>query len=56
MNQSTTLLTYIAIVFGFAANAIGRKLLKQKSNINWQGKIVGSIYYALGVRLALHEK
>jgi threonine/homoserine/homoserine lactone efflux protein len=43
------------LVFAFGANAIGRKLRKQKSSGNWQGKIVGSIYCALGVRLALHE-
>jgi threonine/homoserine/homoserine lactone efflux protein len=44
------------LVFAFGANIIGRKLRAQKNNANWQGRIVGSIYCALGVRLALHEQ
>jgi hypothetical protein len=47
---------FCALVDAFGANAIGRKLRNQTTSADWQGKAVGSIYCALGIKLALHEQ
>ncbi len=44
------------VVYSFAAGGLGHCLRKNPTVLKWQGKIVGSIYCALGVRLALQER
>jgi threonine/homoserine/homoserine lactone efflux protein len=44
------------IVYSVAAGELGNLLRRSPTVLKWQGKIVGSIYCALGVRLAFHEK
>lgn len=44
------------IVFAVSAGALGRFLRHNPEVLRWQGKIVGGIYCALGLRLALQER
>jgi threonine/homoserine/homoserine lactone efflux protein len=44
------------MVFAFGAGQIGNFLRKNPVVLRWQGKVVGTIYCALGVRLALQER
>lgn len=44
------------LVFALAAGKIGGFLRTNRAVLRWQGKVVGSIYCALGLRLALQER
>ncbi len=44
------------IVYSVAAGGLGKFLRRSPTVLQWQGKIVGSIYCTLGVRLAFQEK
>ncbi|MEO1200615.1 MAG: LysE family translocator [Pseudomonadota bacterium] len=44
------------VVFALGAGGIGTFLRHNPVVLRWQGKVVGSIYCALGVRLALQER
>ncbi|MBZ8133671.1 LysE family translocator [Afifella sp. IM 167] len=44
------------VVFAVTSGGLGRFLRRHPTVLRWQGKIVGSIYCALGVRLALQER
>lgn len=44
------------IVFAITAGSFGNLLRRNPVILKWQGKIVGSIYCALGIRLALQER
>ncbi|MEO1240204.1 MAG: LysE family transporter, partial [Pseudomonadota bacterium] len=44
------------IVYSVAAGGLGTFLRRNPTVLRWQGKVVGSIYCALGVRLALQER
>lgn len=44
------------IFFAVTAGKLGGYLRKNPSVLKWQGRVVGSIYCALGVRLALQER
>ncbi len=44
------------VVFAVMAGQLGEVLRRNPAVLRWQGKIVGSIYCALGVRLALQER
>lgn len=44
------------IVYSIAAGSLGSFLRRNPTVLKWQGKVVGSIYCALGVRLALQER
>ena len=44
------------IVYSLAAGGLGNFLRRNPTVLKWQGKVVGSIYCALGVRLALQER
>ena len=44
------------VAFAFGAGGLGRFLRRNPTVLKWQGKVVGSIYCALGVRLALQER
>jgi threonine/homoserine/homoserine lactone efflux protein len=44
------------MVYAFAAGPIGRWLARNPAIARWQGKMVGAIYCALGVRLALQDR
>ncbi|MEM8786721.1 MAG: LysE family translocator [Pseudomonadota bacterium] len=44
------------IVYSIAAGGLGAFLRRNPAVLRWQGKIVGGIYCALGVRLALQER
>ena len=43
-------------VFAIGAGSLGRFLRRNPVVLKWQGKVVGSIYCALGARLALQER
>lgn len=47
---------FSTLVFAVGAGSIGAFLRRHPSVLRWQGKVVGSIYCALGVRLALQER
>lgn len=47
---------FSTIVFALAAGSLGNVLRRNPTVLKWQGRIVGSIYCALGVRLALQER
>ena len=47
---------FSTIVYSMAAGRIGNVLRHNSTVHKWQGKVVGSIYCALGVRLALQER
>lgn len=42
--------------FALAAGKVGHVLRTHPAVLRWQGKVVGSIYCALGIRLALQER
>ncbi len=42
--------------FAICAGRLGNFLRRNPAVVRWQGKVVGSIYCALGVRLALQER
>ena len=44
------------IVYSFAAGGLGAFLRRSPAVLKWQGKVVGGIYCALGLRLALQER
>ncbi len=44
------------VVFAVGAGSLGNFLRQNPTVLRWQGKIVGSIYIALGARLALQDK
>ena len=44
------------VVFAVSAGSLGNALRRNPSVLKWQGKVVGSIYCALGARLALQER
>lgn len=44
------------IVFALSAGQLGNFLRRNPIVLKWQGKVVGSIYCALGVRLAFQER
>ncbi len=44
------------VVFAVGAGGLGGFLRRNPAVLRWQGKVVGSIYCALGLRLALQER
>lgn len=44
------------IVFAVGAGRLGNLLRRHPAVVKWQGKVVGTIYCAVGVRLALQER
>ena len=44
------------MVFAIGAGGIGNFLRRNPTVLRWQGKMVGTIYCALGIRLALQER
>lgn len=44
------------VVFAVSAGSLGNYLRRNPAVLKWQGKVVGGIYCALGVRLALQER
>lgn len=44
------------VVFAVSAGRFGAYLRRNPTVLRWQGKVVGSVYCALGVRLALQER
>lgn len=44
------------VAFALGAAGIGRLLARHPAVVRWQGKVVGTIYCALGIRLALAER
>lgn len=44
------------VVFAVCAGRLGNFLRRNPTVLKWQGKVVGGIYCALGVRLALQER
>lgn len=44
------------VLLALAAGSIGQWLKRHRSIGRWQGRVVGTIYLALGVRLALQER
>ncbi|MCB1439730.1 MAG: LysE family translocator [Nitratireductor sp.] len=47
---------FSTIVYSVAAGRLGNFLRRNPTVLKWQGKVVGSIYCALGVRLALQTR
>ncbi|MEL7444790.1 MAG: LysE family translocator [Pseudomonadota bacterium] len=47
---------FSTIVFAVAAGGLGNFLRRNPAVLKWQGKVVGGIYCALGIRLALQER
>lgn len=47
---------FSTLCFALAAGRIGGLLRRNAAIVRWQGKVVGSIYCALGIRLALQER
>ncbi|WP_417768170.1 LysE family translocator [Stappia sp.] len=47
---------FSTIVFALAAGGLGNFLRRNPSVLKWQGKVVGGIYCALGIRLALQDR
>ena len=44
------------VVFAVGAGGLGNFLRRNPTVLKWQGKVVGGIYCALGIRLALQER
>jgi threonine/homoserine/homoserine lactone efflux protein len=44
------------IVFAVSAGGLGNFLRRNPAVLKWQGKLVGTIFCALGIRLALQER
>ncbi|MER9258145.1 LysE family translocator [Mesorhizobium sp. M0619] len=47
---------FSTVVFAVSAGRLGAFLRRNPSVVKWQGKVVGAIYCALGVRLALQQR
>jgi threonine/homoserine/homoserine lactone efflux protein len=47
---------FSTVVFAVSAGRLGSFLRRNPTVLKWQGKIVGGIYCALGVRLALQQR
>lgn len=47
---------FSTIVFAVGAGSFGTFLRRNPAVLRWQGKVVGGIYCALGIRLALQER
>jgi threonine/homoserine/homoserine lactone efflux protein len=47
---------FSTIVFAVGAGRLGAFLRRNPTVVRWQGKVVGTVYCALGVRLALQER
>lgn len=47
---------FSTMFYSFAAGSLGSFLRRNPSVLKWQGKVVGSIFCALGARLALQER
>ena len=47
---------FSTIVVAIGAGGVGKFLRRNPAVLKWQGKVVGSIYCALGIRLALQER
>lgn len=47
---------FSTIVYSVAAGSLGNFLRRNPTVLKWQGKVVGGIYCALGVRLALQHR
>ena len=44
------------VIVATSAGAVGRYLQRSPAIVRWQGRVVGSIYCGLGLRLALQER
>jgi threonine/homoserine/homoserine lactone efflux protein len=44
------------VVFAVSAAGLGSFLRRNPAVVRWQGKVVGGIYCALGMRLALQQR
>ncbi|WP_108879445.1 LysE family transporter [Anderseniella sp. Alg231-50] len=44
------------VIFALCAGSVGGFLKRNPTVVKWQGRVVGSIYCALGVRLAFQER
>jgi threonine/homoserine/homoserine lactone efflux protein len=44
------------IVFAVSAGGLGNFLRRNRTVLKWQGKVVGGLYCALGIRLALEQR
>ncbi|BCG81471.1 LysE family translocator [Mesorhizobium sp. 113-3-3] len=47
---------FSTVVFAVSAGRLGSFLRRNQTVMKWQGKVVGGIYCALGVRLALQQR
>ncbi|MEL7389030.1 MAG: LysE family translocator, partial [Pseudomonadota bacterium] len=47
---------FSTIVYSVAAGGLGNFLRRNPTVVKWQGKVIGSIYCGLGVRLAFQER
>jgi threonine/homoserine/homoserine lactone efflux protein len=47
---------FSTMIFAIGAGRIGNFLRKNSAIARWQGKVVGAIYCALGIRLALQDR
>ncbi|ANT48877.1 LysE family translocator [Mesorhizobium amorphae] len=47
---------FSTVVFAVSAGGLGRFLRRNPAVLRWQGKVVGGIYCALGLRLALQQR
>ncbi|RUU59267.1 LysE family translocator [Mesorhizobium sp. M2C.T.Ca.TU.002.02.1.1] len=47
---------FSTIVFAVSAGGLGSFLRRNPAVLKWQGKVVGGIYCALGIRLALQQR
>ncbi|TIQ37437.1 MAG: LysE family translocator [Mesorhizobium sp.] len=47
---------FSTVVFAVSAGGLGSFLRRKPAVLKWQGKVVGGIYCALGVRLALQQR
>ncbi|KUM23971.1 lysine transporter LysE [Mesorhizobium loti] len=47
---------FSTVVFAVSAGGLGSFLRRNPAVLKWQGKVVGGIYCALGVRLALQQR
>jgi len=47
---------FSTIVYSVAAGSLGNFLRRNPTVLKWQGKVVGGIYCALGIRLALQHR
>ena len=47
---------FSTIVFSLAAGGVGTYLRRNPKVLRWQGRVVGGIYCALGLRIALQER